>query len=621
MIIVHRVHYKDQELPQLVRPNLIYAMLIKKLKLFGVFIMNVLKFTWKSAYPFRVYFIGPLFMMAFYAGYGSLRPYLLKLLIDAASENTGAVAVAKLWEIAPYFIALLFAFEIACQLYDWCDMRYKPAIKNYIAEMLVEHLLTHDYRFFQSQQAGNLTAKINDLVRFTPDVIKTIIDNYLTNIFSIFVSIYFLWQVHAWFAIGIFIWTIIFMVISISTITKFNYLANNRAEASARITGAIIDIFTNVLNVKLFARKVFEITRLETFMKGYYVATIRQRWFLLKVYAGQGLSYAVYQTLCIILLIKLFGEGAVTPGDFGMILSINLWVVDCIWDMSDKMRSFSEHWGSIDQALKTLYIPTRINDKPDAKPLIIRKGEIVFDNVEFKYKGGELLFNQQSITIHAGQKIGLVGYSGSGKSTFVNLILRLFDVTSGRIMIDGQDIRDVTQASLHATIGTIAQDPSLFHRTVMENIRYGKPDATDQEVYDAARETHAHEFIMALPDGYNSLVGERGTKLSGGQRQRIAIARAILKNAPILILDEATSQLDTETERYIQDALKKIMPGKTAMVIAHRLSTLLSMDRILVFDQGKIVQDGTHQELITQEGLYKKLWTAQVCGFLPEEVA
>jgi len=213
--------------------------------------MNVLRFTWKSAYPFRYYFIGPLFMMAFYAVYISLRPYFLKLMIDIASQNSGPEAVAKLWEIAPYFIALLFAFELVCQFYDWCDMHYKPAIRNYIAEILVDHLLKHDYRFFQTQMAGNLTAKVNDLVRYTPDIIKTIIDNYLTNIFSILVAIYSLWLVHAWFAIGIFIWTVIFLLISVCTITKFDYLANNRAEASTRITGAIIDIFSNVLNVKL----------------------------------------------------------------------------------------------------------------------------------------------------------------------------------------------------------------------------------------------------------------------------------------------------------------------------------------------------------------------------------
>ncbi len=581
--------------------------------------MNKIKFTWQALGSLRIYLIGPFFMMAFYAIYGSLRPYLLKLLIDTASTYQGQEAVNRLWQIAPYFIALLFIFELGCQLYDWCDMRFKPAIKNQIARMLVDHILKHDYRYFQTHMAGNLAAKINDLIRYTPDIIKTVIDNYLTNILSIMVSIYTLWTVNGLFALGILAWTILFLIISISTITRFDHLATNRAEASSRIIGAIIDIFNNVLNVKLFARKMYELSRLDVFMKNYYVASITQRWFLLKVYASQGISYAIYQTVCIILLIKLYGEGKVTPGDFGLIITINLWVVDCIWDMSDKMRSFSEQWGSMDQALKTIYAPARILDKPAAPDLQVPKGEIVFDRVEFKYNNSELLFRQKSITIPAGQKVGLVGYSGSGKSTFVNLILRLFDVTSGRILIDGQDIRDVTQASLHASIGTIAQEPSLFHRTIMENIRYGRLNATDEEVIQAAKKIQAHDFIIQLPEGYNTLVGERGTKLSGGQRQRISIARAILKNAPILILDEATSQLDTETERVIQEALKDIMPGKTAFVIAHRLSTLLSMDRILVFDHGKIIQDGTHEELINQEGLYRRLWTSQVCGFIQDE--
>jgi ATP-binding cassette subfamily B protein len=223
-----------------------------------------------------------------------------------------------------------------------------------------------------------------------------------------------------------------------------------------------------------------------------------------------------------------------------------------------------------------------------------------------------------SVTIPAGQKVGLVGYSGNGKTTFANLILRLFDVTSGRILIDGQDIREVTQESLRAQISLIPQDPFLFHRTLLENIRYGRLDASEQDIITAAQKAHAHEFIAKLPQGYESLVGERGVKLSGGQRQRIAIARAILKNAPILILDEATSQLDSITESKIQDSLWQLMQDKTAIVIAHRLSTLLHMDRILVFGQGKIIEDGTHQDLLAKQGVYKTLWDMQVGGFLPD---
>jgi ATP-binding cassette subfamily B protein len=261
-------------------------------------------------------------------------------------------------------------------------------------------------------------------------------------------------------------------------------------------------------------------------------------------------------------------------------------------------------------------MPLDLTDATDAKDIHIIKGEIQFDHVSFTYKNTKTLFKDKSVTISPGQKVGLVGYSGGGKTTFVNLILRLYDVDNGCIQIDGQDIATVTQDSLRAHIGMIPQDSSLFHRSLMENIRYGRTDATDDEVIEAAKRAHAHEFIEQLPEGYASLVGERGIKLSGGQRQRIAIARAMLKNAPILILDEATSALDSVTEHVIQVAITDLMQGKTSLVIAHRLSTLLHMDRILVFDKGKIVEDGTHSELLAKAGLYKTLWDAQVGGFL-----
>lgn len=282
------------------------------------------------------------------------------------------------------------------------------------------------------------------------------------------------------------------------------------------------------------------------------------------------------------------------------------------------IQRFSEFMGNITQGLNIVLTPLGIADVPSAKELHVIKGQIAFDKVSFHHKGSEPLFDNMSIIIEPGQKIGLVGYSGGGKTTFCNLILRLYDVTDGRIAIDGHDIRDVTQDSLRANIGMIPQDPSLFHRTLMDNIRYGKSDATDAEVITAAKSAHADEFIVKLPQGYDSLVGERGVKLSGGQRQRVAIVRAMLKNAPILILDEATSQLDSVTERDIQDSLWNLMQAKTAIVIAHRLSTLLHMDRILVFDGGKIVEDGMHDELLACAGLYKTLWDAQVGGFLPE---
>jgi ATP-binding cassette subfamily B protein len=273
--------------------------------------------------------------------------------------------------------------------------------------------------------------------------------------------------------------------------------------------------------------------------------------------------------------------------------------------------------GKCNQCLKKLFTPIEIKNSNQSKSLVVKHGKIIFDKVQFYYKDTEPLFQNKTVIIQPGEKIGLVGYSGSGKTTFINLLLRLYDVISGRILIDGHDVCEITQDSLHSAIGIIPQDPSLFHRSIMENIRYGLLDATDHEVIEAAKYANIDEFIVKLSQGYQTLVGERGIKLSCGQRQRIAIARIILKKPQILILDEATSQLDSITENTITNALNKLMQGKTTLVIAHRLSTLLNMDRIFVFEQGKIVENGKHTDLLEKKGLYKALWDAQIRGCLP----
>lgn len=308
----------------------------------------------------------------------------------------------------------------------------------------------------------------------------------------------------------------------------------------------------------------------------------------------------------------------VCSGAFALLISVNLAIIGFLWELSKNITLFSELAGSVHQGLIIALTCEGVLDKQDAKILNVSQGRIVYDKVRFRYKDAEPLFQNKSITIEAGQKVGLVGYSGGGKTTFASLILRLYDVIDGSVFIDNQNISFVTQDSLRRNIGMIPQDPSLFHRSLMENIRYGRIDATDEEVIEAAKRAHAHEFIIKLPQGYESPVGERGVKLSGGQRQRIAIARVILKNAPILILDEATSQLDSVTESYIQESLTELMKEKTTIVIAHRLSTLLHMDRILVFEKGRIIEDGTHKKLLAAGRIYAELWNAQVGGFLSD---
>ncbi len=288
-----------------------------------------------------------------------------------------------------------------------------------------------------------------------------------------------------------------------------------------------------------------------------------------------------------------------------------------VWTVADKAPEFFQSIGIAKQALSVMQDPQDILDHPQAVALKVKQGEIVFENVSFCY-GKRKIFHNKNLHIAPGEKVGLVGYSGAGKSTFVNLILRFFPVEKGRILIDGQDIAAVTLESLRSSIALIPQDPTLFHRTLEENIRYGDVEASQDEVLIAAKLAHCDEFIKACPKGYNSLVGERGTKLSGGERQRIAIGRAMLLKAPILLLDEATSALDSVTEKYIQESLDKLMKNRTTIIVAHRLSTLSKMDRILVFDQGKVIEQGTHLELLSKKSHYAHMWQMQAGGFLPD---
>jgi len=379
-----------------------------------------------------------------------------------------------------------------------------------------------------------------------------------------------------------------------------------------------VDAVTNVMNAKLFARDEHERGYLDRYLDEEVQAARRTFWFMERMRWFQFIATLSLQVGMIAYAARLWIDEEISAGSFAMVASLLLLVINDIRNLSRRFLEFFEYVGNVTDGVGIIIRPHEVTDAPGARELVVTRGEIRFEDVDFSYPGGAQVFRGLSLTIRPGERVGLVGFSGSGKSTFLNLVLRFYDIQKGRILIDGQDVRDVTQDSLRRAVSMIAQEPMLFHRSLRENVRYGSLDATDDEVQDAARRAHAHDFIVSLPDGYDALVGERGVKLSGGQRQRVAIARAVLKNAPIFLLDEATSSLDSVTERHIQESIANLMKGRTAIVIAHRLSTIAHLDRIVVFHAGEVVEDGTHAELLVRGGHYARLWNMQAGGFLPD---
>ncbi|WP_353288170.1 ABC transporter ATP-binding protein [Wolbachia endosymbiont (group B) of Gerris lacustris] len=550
----------------------------------------------------------------------SFNPYLIKVIIDRVSTSDANDLFRNIATPIVFYVLILFSLECFTRLYGYFfEIKMIPNLRKNIVKSSIDTLLDQDSSYYQNNFSGSLANKVNNLTNYIPDVVQIALDRLVARALALGIGIYFLWQVNIYFALLMLTWSALFVLSSLLLAGKIAYLADAWSELGSSITGKMVDVFSNIMSVRLFASKDQEKLSLRSTHSEAVKAEQKLQWLYMWIFIFYGFSFAIMQILNLYLLVKGREQELITTGDFAFVMTINIAIANFFWMIAKNFSQFSKSWGRITQALRTITSIPKIQDQPNAVDLVIKKGEISFDKVHFRYKDEEPIFENKSMIIESGQRVGLVGYSGGGKSTFVNLILRLYDIKSGKVSIDGQDIRNVTQDSLHKSIGMIPQDPSLFHRTLMENIRYGKVDASDDEVIEAAKRAHAHEFISKLFQGYESLVGERGIKLSGGQRQRIAIARAILKNAPILILDEATSQLDSVTESDIQKSLWELMQGKTTIVIAHRLSTLLHMDRILVFDQGKVVEDGTHQELLDENGMYKTLWDAQVGGFLPDK--
>lgn len=563
-------------------------------------------------------------IMVFEAGQAActiMLPYAIKEIIDAV--NQANETSADVFEASSEALTLFALLNIGVLLFSRASgtllVMTGPRMRAAIRKSLFSYIQHHSHRYFISQFAGSLANRIAEVSASCMHTLWTMMFDFYPLIIKSTVALIILFDASGELAIVLTIWLAIYITVSYQLAKRCRVYAQDFAAARSLVTGKVVDSVTNVMNAKMFARRKYEEEYLTGFLEHEVQHALKTYWYMEKLRWFQFTAAMFLMVGMVAYALEIWTHGGLTIGEFSMVAGLAIMLIEAARGLSRSFLEFFEYIGNISDGVAVFIQPHEITDKPDAKELIISKGTIDFQNVTFNYHEGLKVFDKMNVTISAGSQVGLVGFSGSGKSTFVNVILRLFETQGGAITIDGQNIADVQQDSLRENISMIPQEPQLFHRSLMENIRYGRLDATDEQVIDAAKKAHAHDFILQTEEGYDSMVGERGIKLSGGQRQRISIARAILKDSPILILDEATSALDSVTEKKIQQGLDYLMEGKTVLVIAHRLSTISHLHRILVFNEGKIIEDGSHSELLLDSHYYSRLWNMQAGGFMPNK--
>jgi ATP-binding cassette subfamily B multidrug efflux pump len=546
-------------------------------------------------------------------------------LVDLLNSTTPAEFIStnytQLWWMA---IALVVGLPLCVFLHSL--FLHQTLLGNFpmrIRWQAHRYLLEQSYQFYQDEFAGRIATKVMQTALAVRETIMKLLDVllYVTVYFTgiIILAISLDWRL----SLPLFGWLAAYVSLLYYFLPRLIRISSRQADARSDMTGRLVDTYTNISTVKLFSHSHREADYARQGMEKFLHTVHPQMRLATQLNSSVWFINALLIFSTAALSIWLWSDALITTGAIaaaiGLVIRMNGMSHWIMWEVS----ALFENIGTVKDGLNTLTIPRKVQDKPDATPLRIQQSSIEFKNVFFNYGKDSGLFSDFNLSIGPGEKIGLVGRSGAGKSTLVNLLLRFYDTEKGKILIDDQNIADIQQESLRAHIGMVTQDTSLMHRSIRDNLLYGRPGATEDEMIHAAKLAEAHDFILNLCDnqrrtGYDAHVGERGVKLSGGQRQRIAIARVLLKNAPILVLDEATSALDSEVEAAIQSHLSQLMQGKTVIAIAHRLSTIAAMDRLVVLDQGKIIEQGTHNQLIASGGIYAQLWAHQSGGFLGE---
>ena len=574
----------------------------------------------------KIYIASLLTMILFEAGQAAcsiLLPYAIKQIIDTvtAAQATNINAWDQLEKPLWLFGLLNLGIVLFSRASGAILVLLGPSLRRRVRRELFAYLQHHSQRYFLSHFAGSLANRLSEVSMSVAHIFWTVLFDFWPLVISFSVSLILLLGVNHELALTLGIWIACYVLVSFLLARRCRHYARVYAASRSLVSGKIVDSVSNIMNAKLFARRDYE----KAYLEGYLNLEVKSArdtfWFMERIRWFQFIAAMLLMLGIIGYALKIWSEYGMTIGEFAMASSLSLMLIEQARGLSRRFLEFFEYAGNINDGVSIIVRPHELIDQNNAAPLHDAKGAIQFNHINFSYTTGKPVFQNLNILIRPGEKVGLVGFSGSGKSTLLNLMLRLFEPQAGSISIGDQDIQSVSQESLREQIAMIPQDPLLFHRTLMENIRYGRLDASNEEVIMAAQKAHAHEFIIESEDGYDSLVGERGVKLSGGQRQRIALARAILKNTTILLLDEATSALDSVTERHIQESLAYLMQDKTVLVIAHRLSTLSNLDRILVFHEGQVVEDGNHHKLLDLEGHYARMWSMQAGGFLPESDA